>query len=340
MKAQRGLANLEGRGSVRAGATIGSPRGSPSRDRAMLFRRNNGSMRGDAGQPFQAGAGPESLTGNRNVRLESLTNSGVRLESLTYNTGLRLRTVALAGAVVAVAFGAWAQCSADDRDTKYQLNLADLPGYRAALDGKPAASSSEAGVPKAVRFRDLWDQPNTFLGRRVIVKGRVERIFRQPAVGNFPPLAEVWITAPAGDPFCVVFAQPRLAPDAGRNVQFTGTFLKMVKYAASDGRRLAPLIVGDQPPVYDRDDPEKSGAASSHENPAGVFQTIGSSMTQFPQNRRPWWETSWVLALAAAGLATVFIVWQHMRTPQRRQGVARQRRDSSGENDPHLEFIN
>jgi hypothetical protein len=230
---------------------------------------------------------------------------------------------------------------ADDRDTKHQLNLVDLPGYRAALDGKPAPGSSVAdGAPKAVRFRDLWDQPGTFLGRRVIVKGRVERIFRQTAVGSFPPLAEVWITAPAGDPFCVVFAQPRLAPDIGRTVRFTGTFLKMVKYAASDGGRLAPLIVGDQPPAYEPDEPEKSGAASSHENPAGVFQTIAGSMTQSPQDRGRWWEMSWVLALAAAGLAAGIIIWQHMRTPHRRHGVVRQRQDSSGENDPHLEFIN
>ena len=32
-------------------------------------------------------------------------------------------------------------------------------------------------------------------------------------------------------------------------VRFTGTFLKMVRYAGSDGPRLAPLIVGGQQPA-------------------------------------------------------------------------------------------
>ena len=31
-------------------------------------------------------------------------------------------------------------------------------------------------------------------------------------------------------------------------MQFTGTFLKMIRYAAGDGARMAPLIVGDRPP--------------------------------------------------------------------------------------------
>jgi hypothetical protein len=238
-----------------------------------------------------------------------------------------------------VALGSWAHCLADDRDTKHQLNLADLPGYRAALDGKPAAGSTEAGgAPKAVSFRDLWNQPDTFLGHRVIVTGRVERIFRQAAVGNFPPLAEVWITAPAGDPFCVVFAQPNLAPEVGRSVRFTGTFLKVVSYAASDGKRLAPLIVGDQPPVYESDEPHKNGAASSSNNPAEVFQTIGGRNSRLEQDRQSSFEMSWVLALATAAFAAGIIIWQHLRMAQQRQRVARQRHHLPAEEEPPLEF--
>ena len=48
----------------------------------------------------------------------------------------------------------------------------------------------------------------SFEGRRITIQGRVSRIFRQGPVGSFPPLAEVWITSPAGDPFCVVCPQP------------------------------------------------------------------------------------------------------------------------------------
>ena len=102
-----------------------------------------------------------------------------------------------------------------------------------------------------VKFKDLWNRPDVFRGRRVTVQGRVARIFRQGPVGSFPPLAEVWITSPAGDPFCVVFPAARsiddmrrlaviepmdrsqaprdadradVMPELGRTVRFTGTF--------------------------------------------------------------------------------------------------------------------
>ncbi len=35
-------------------------------------------------------------------------------------------------------------------------------------------------------------------------------------------------------------------PELGSIVHFTGTFLKLVRYASSDGARLAPLVVGDR----------------------------------------------------------------------------------------------
>ncbi len=76
-----------------------------------------------------------------------------------------------------------------------RLGLADLAGYRAALSGKATADDAGAADPPAqVRFRDLWERPDAFRGRHVIVEGRVVRIFRQEAVGSFPALAEVWIT--------------------------------------------------------------------------------------------------------------------------------------------------
>lgn len=101
-----------------------------------------------------------------------------------------------------------------------------------------------------------------------MIEGRVQRIFRQGPVGSFPALAEIWIASPAGDPFCLVIPQEtgtgslgvndnslgghttsQRIPVAGRTVQFTGIFLKVIRYAAGDGARLAPLVVGDQPPV-------------------------------------------------------------------------------------------
>ena len=49
------------------------------------------------------------------------------------------------------------------------LTLTDLAPYRAALEGKGAA----AGTAVAVTFRELWDDPGRYQGRRVRVEGRV-----------------------------------------------------------------------------------------------------------------------------------------------------------------------
>ncbi len=166
---------------------------------------------------------------------------------------------------------------AEGPDQDDELNLADLTAYRAALSGKATADSARASDPPArAGFRDLWARSDAHRGRRVTVQGRVERIFRQGPVGSFPSLIQVWVYSPAGDPFCLVFPRPagpttpgsepehraasqavnRQAADAhvtppaipglGQTVEFTGTFLKMVRYTAGDGPRLAPLIVGDR----------------------------------------------------------------------------------------------
>jgi hypothetical protein len=274
------------------------------------------------------------------------------------------------GAVVAVALGAWTHGFADeDLNIKQKLNLSDLPRYRAALDGKSVAENASASLaPVAVRFRDLWIQPTRFLGRRVIIHGRVERVFRQPAVGSFPPLAEVWIASPAGDPFCTVFAlaEPsseqaeksgatlghsgphplrrasslRLAPDIGQSVEFTGTFLKMVSYAASDGKRVAPLVVGDQPPRHEAAVAQTDGAPSARQHAAKVFRTIGGNDAEAPYDRWTSLGASWPIALVLGTLAAGVIASLHLRTMVRsRRSLGRHREPPPQDNLP-LEFIN
>ena len=154
---------------------------------------------------------------------------------------------------------------ADDSESPHQLTLADLAAYRAALSGKATGENAKSSDPPVrVVFRDLWNHTDEFRGRRVTIQGRVERIFRQGPIGSFPALAEVWIVSPAGDPFCLVVpnesdngilsvidqgledrATSKETPALGQTVRFTGTFLKMVRYAGGDGARLAPLVVGD-----------------------------------------------------------------------------------------------
>jgi hypothetical protein len=236
--------------------------------------------------------------------------------------------VALMPMLLAAECLAW--CGDDDQETSHQLSLTDLAGYSAALSGKPTAlGAKQTDPPSRVKFKDLWNRPDRFRGRRVTVEGRVMRIFRQGPVGSFPALAEVWITSPAGDPFCVVCPQGAsndqkqagpgdLAsvpaeeskgehedgrmPAQGRVVHFTGTFLKMVRYAGADTNRLAPLIVGDARPV-----PIPVERIESNKDGAVVRGTQGDA-TAIKL-------TYWAIGLAAAGLVAVSLARWHLRGP-------------------------
>ncbi len=246
--------------------------------------------------------------------------------------------------------------SDDDPQTSHQLSLEDLAGYRAALSGKPTADQARASDPPVeAKFKDLWDRPDVYQGRRVTIQGRVMRVFRQGPVGSFPALAEVWMTSPAGDPFCVVCPQPEAidqarisseassgAPepsiahgrngeisDLGRTVRFTGTFLKMVRYSGGDGARLAPLIVGDRLPVPVK---SKSAAGDSPENASAISQAIAGNGILGAAMRPAFWALG--LAVLAAG-AAILARW-HMRTPV---SLSAGPSPSSSVTDPSPEFI-
>jgi hypothetical protein len=198
-----------------------------------------------------------------------------------------------------------------------QLSLADLAAYRTALAGTATADdarASRSSPPRRVGFRELWDHAPDWRGRRVRVQGRVARIFRQGPVGSFAPLAEVWLTSPQGDPFCVVFppgqtqqtrAQSRVRiPQPGQEVTFSGTFLKQIRYAAGDGDRLAPLIVGDQPPA---------ASASVETPPTQGLSPVGSALRTLP-SFESWSPATWALGLTLACAAAVVLAWRHVGT--------------------------
>ncbi len=125
------------------------------------------------------------------------------------------------------------------------LALGDLAAYHAAITGKIDSASTRPAT-----FRELWDHPATYQGHPVRVAGRLARLFRQPGVGQFPPLVEAWVTSPLGEPTCIVFpTRPREpAPSLGDQVEFTGTFLRQITYQGGDTKRVAPLIVGPAVP--------------------------------------------------------------------------------------------
>jgi hypothetical protein len=278
-------------------------------------------------------------------------------------------TVRLALAFLVLEYGAW--CYADDSEIAQRLNLADLAGYRVALSGKPTADDAKANDPPVlVVFKDLWNRPDQYRGRRVTIEGRVERIFRQGLVGSFPPLAEVWVTAPAGDPFCIVFPQPssgeakdqksrtpvrseayqgkelgvRLMPKLGQSVRFTGTFLKRVSYSAGDGARLAPLVVGDRLPVLVPSSEVVDGDRDRTEDPATPIQRTarggaaskGSTLTSQSLLK-------WVLGMVLAAVAARSLLRRHLR--YKPLGDRRAHANRMGKTavtsvpDPPLEFV-
>lgn len=223
------------------------------------------------------------------------------------------------GLFPAVALG---QDEADDEAQAF--GLADLPAEHAALAGKATIDGPHAtDPPRPVSFRDLWDHPDDWRGRRVVVRGAVARVFRQGAVGSFPPLVEGWLSTPAGDLLCVVF--PRPGPnerpiEVGRVVAFTGTYLRPIRYAAADQPRLAPLIVGDRPPA-----PDEGPAAAA-------LRSIGASPAPGPGSgpSDSWSPAGWACGLALGLAAAAFLARRHLRGPasmrrpsRRSRGVGR-----------------
>jgi hypothetical protein len=263
---------------------------------------------------------------------------------------------------------------AEDPGQDEELSLADLTAYRAALSGKATADSARPSDPAArVGFRDLWKRSDAHRGRRVTVEGRVERIFRQGPVGSFPPLIQVWAYSPAGDPFCLVFPrptdpttpgqapEPRTAsqpvnrhqdqthtmptaiPRLGQTVHFTGTFLKMVRYAAGDGPRLAPLIVGDGPPepAAGQSTAHMTDDRGSPSSSAQVLRAIGGAgASASGPDQWAWSPISWGLGMALAGVAAGILAWQHLRGAQLRvRSALRNRRLDPESADTPLSFI-
>ena len=177
-----------------------------------------------------------------------------------------------------------------------KLALTDLAAYRAALGGRPG------GPAEPVTFRQLWDHPDRFQGRRVRVVGKVARRFRQGAFGTFPPLVETWAVSPTGDPFCLVApagTSPGDDPSPGASVRFEGVFLRQVRYPGGDADRLAPLVVGDRPPLV------------TAPAPAAPGDFLGGGA-----NGRRWFD--WALGLGAAVLVALVLARRHFERPVRR----------------------
>lgn len=161
-------------------------------------------------------------------------------------------------------------CRAQNSDVPGRLDLGDLPAYRKALDSQPAADP-----PVAASFHDLWDHPRALQGRRVVVEGRIVRMFHQGPVGEFPALVELWLAAAAGDLMCATCPEPEaeLLPQSGQWVAFTGTYFRRITYPARDGPRSAPLLVGPGPPI--KVEKHAQSAPRPEPGPASAWTPLG-----------------------------------------------------------------
>jgi hypothetical protein len=242
-----------------------------------------------------------------------------------------------------------AQAQPDGSD--HGIGLADLPAELAALSGKSEVSGQpNSQPPPVVAFRELWDHRNKWQGSRVQVEGTIARIFRQDAVGSFPPLAEAWLSEPEGNLLCILFPQSNAhtgslhtqseyaIPETGRVIKFTGTFLKTIRYAAGDEPRLAPLIVGDRPPV-----PTSSPPNAERNDVATALRSIGTSPETSPgwaKTNGSWSFGGWLLGLALGLVTAVILAWRHVRKPSGLRSFAKMNgRRSFTSADPPLEFF-
>jgi hypothetical protein len=208
-------------------------------------------------------------------------------------------------ACLTLAFGGGLHDSVIAQNRGSTISLVDLPAYREALEGAPDAPAI------SVRFRDLWDHQPDYQGRRVRVEGRIERIFRQPAIGDFPALSEAWLIEAGGDPICIVFPTQD-SPPLGSQAMFEGDFLRQIRYFGGDTERLAPLVVGPGVP---------RAVESARVNPTLPAVPIAS-------DRLDWLFGTVALLLVVVGLLRVFAKSPPM--PSRRAECGP---------DPMLEFL-
>ncbi len=102
----------------------------------------------------------------------------------------RVAVTVLVSLLWLMASGGLAGADEPDPGQDDQLSLADLVGYRAALSGKATADDARPSDPPArVGFRDLWERPDAYRGRRVTVRGRVAADLPSGAGGQLPPAA-------------------------------------------------------------------------------------------------------------------------------------------------------
>jgi hypothetical protein len=139
-----------------------------------------------------------------------------------------------------------AQESADLQSAE-PVGLADWPMLFKSLNrGVP-------GEGRIVSFRELWEKSPEELDGPLTVSGLVLRRFRREAVGQFPPLAELWVRTDDDGLVLLTIRQDwpkeysrkyvEEATAPGRMIEATCWFVRRVRYKAEDAERIAPWLV-------------------------------------------------------------------------------------------------
>jgi hypothetical protein len=133
------------------------------------------------------------------------------------------------------------------------MSFRDNAAYALLLDRVRAQTPAELA---AVSRRDLvlthiWEHPDLYRGVPIHLLGTAMRVLRyESKLTKTGWLYEAWIITPETSrvPYACVFEDaPQglpIGPNLAERVVFNGYFLKILKYAAGDVDRGAPLLVG------------------------------------------------------------------------------------------------
>ncbi len=137
--------------------------------------------------------------------------------------------------------------------------------FLAYCDALVTASQADlaTGARRDLTFAHLYEQPGVYRGEVVHVEGSLARLRRFEAPSyvwsqGVRELYEGWVfdaRTYGANAMAIVFTELpgglELAERMDRRVAFDGYFFKRYRYAAGDGRRDAPLLIGRRPILLD-----------------------------------------------------------------------------------------
>lgn len=133
------------------------------------------------------------------------------------------------------------------------MSFRDNAAYALLLDRARRKTPSElaAASRRDLVLTHLWEHPELYRGVPIHLLGTAMRVLRyESKLSKNGWLYEAWIITPETSrvPYACVFEDaPKglpIGPDISERVVFNGYFLKIMKYAAGDVDRGAPVLVG------------------------------------------------------------------------------------------------